>query len=125
MAIGWLAGEKAYTKDNVPLDVFSSLAKLLVDPWQPVATAGRHACPFCRFTGGPAKLDFGDHAISCGTNNVFVPGDDCVYVAPSMILHYVDAHEYCPPEVFQKAVLACPAVRSVAYMKAMRARGLR
>jgi hypothetical protein len=33
--------------------------------------------------------------------------------------HYIDAHEYCPPEEFQKAVLACPEMKSLAYMQAL------
>jgi hypothetical protein len=40
--------------------------------------------------------------------NVFVPGIDCLYVAPEILSHYVQFHGYAPPEEFQHAVLACP-----------------
>jgi hypothetical protein len=46
------------------------------------------------------------------------------YVAPSLVLHYVDAHEYLPPESFQRAVMACPPMRSMEYLRAISRHGL-
>ena len=43
-----------------------------------------------------------------GANNLFVPGEGLIYVAPSMIAHYIDAHAYDPPAVFWEAVMKCP-----------------
>jgi hypothetical protein len=42
-----------------------------------------------------------------------------LYAAPSLILHYIDAHEYAPPEAFCEAVLACPPMGSEAYLQAI------
>jgi hypothetical protein len=36
----------------------------------------------------------------------------------------LDWHEYRPPEDFRAAVLACPPMRSMAYLAAIRAAGL-
>jgi hypothetical protein len=60
-----------------------------------------------------------------GSANVFVPGEACVYVAPSLILHYIDTHAYAPPDVFWEAVRACPPMRSMAYLKLVHTLGLR
>jgi len=60
-----------------------------------------------------------------GVYNLFVPGRGCVYVAPELILHYIVAHEYFPPKVFQAAVLSCPKMRSIAYFKAILKNGPR
>lgn len=54
-----------------------------------------------------------------GTSNLFVPAEGFLYVAPSLILHYMDAHDYSPPVDFQRAVMACPAMRSMEYLKAV------
>jgi hypothetical protein len=72
---------------------------------------GPHFCDFCRIStvGGVA--------------NLFIPGEGVLYVAPELIVHYVDAHEYAPPIEFQRAVLACPPMRSAAYFKAILANG--
>lgn len=127
LAVGWLDKEQAYAKGFVPQTVVTRLVELLVNPWQPVASLGWHNCPLCRFTSGPRQfnlttdtLDTGYITIQMGTNNLFVPAQDCIFVAPSLILHYMDAHEYAPPQSFQQAVMACPDMRSMAYLKAIR-----
>ncbi|MFZ3217848.1 MAG: hypothetical protein WA192_17440 [Candidatus Acidiferrales bacterium] len=40
-------------------------------------------------------------------------------MAPSMILHYIDVHDYEPPEVFWEAVMNCPEMGSEAYRQAL------
>jgi hypothetical protein len=58
-----------------------------------------------------------------GANNLYVPADGCVYVAPSMIAHYVDVHSYEPPAVFWEAVMNCPEMGSETYRQALIANG--
>ena len=122
-AVGWLEPGRPYTKGEVSEAVFGKLVELLVDPWQPFAAAGFHRCGFCRFSGGPLAFDYGNRSVRLGSNNLFLPGEGVVYVVPSLILHYMDAHEYAPPEVFRSAVLACPGNRGMPYLKALRANG--
>ncbi len=38
-----------------------------------------------------------------------------VYVAPSTIVHYIDAHGYAPPPAFCHAVFTCPPMRTMEY----------
>jgi hypothetical protein len=124
-AVGWLGPGHPFAKDVVPEPVFRAIVQLANDPWQPVAVAGRGACGLCRFSGGPANLAYGGSTVALGAANLFIPADgSTVFVAPSLILHYIDAHEYCPPPVFQEAVLRCPPTRALAYLKEMKARGL-
>lgn len=54
-----------------------------------------------------------------GVFNLFIPGDGVLYVAPSLILHYMDAHGYGPPKEFQASVMSCPPMRSMDYLKAV------
>jgi hypothetical protein len=123
LSIGWLQEGVPFDKGLVSKEFFEVLVTLFVDPWQPAVAAGWHECPFCRFSRGPRSLCFGKQTVSLGISNVFVPGRDMIYVAPSLILHYIDAHEYRPPDEFVDAVLECPDMRSMAYLKALRARG--
>lgn len=120
LAIGWLDRDHPYHKGQVTRQCFESLAGLLANAWQPFAVAGRHRCELCSFTGGPAAVRIGDTDILIGMTNVFVPASDCVYVAPSLVLHYIDAHGYVPPDEFLRAVEACPPMRSMEYLKAIR-----
>lgn len=42
-----------------------------------------------------------------------------VYVAPELILHYIEAHLYKPPDEFINAVLRSPDQNSSAYLDAI------
>ena len=57
------------------------------------------------------------------TSDVFVPGDGFLYVAPTLIVHYVEGHQYAPPDEFVRAVIACPSMRSPEYMTAVEKNG--
>ena len=46
------------------------------------------------------------------------------YASPSTILHYVDSHGYAPPLEFQRAVIECPPMRSMEYLRAIQRAGL-
>jgi hypothetical protein len=125
VAVGWLGVGHPYARGAVSGQFFSALVRLLVDAWQPVAVAGRSACPFCRFSGGPANLTYAGSTVALGATNLFVAADDkAVFVAPGLIAHYIDAHEYGPPTAFQEAVLGSSPMKSIGYMKEMKARGL-
>ncbi len=118
-AVGWLERGRAYTQGAITLEFFEKLLTLLQNPWAPFATAGVHQCEFCRFSGG-GMFRFRDYSFSgVGDGYLFVPSNGTLFLSPSSIAHYIDAHEYCPPPEFQKAVIACPEMRSAAYMRAL------
>jgi len=111
LAVGWIGREIGYPIGETDPAVFGKLEQLCRNPWRPFATAGHHQCDLCQFHN--ARF----------TGEVYVPGAGCVYVAPIGILHYIGAHRYQPPEMFMEAVLACPPMRSIDYMKALLANG--
>ena len=74
--------------------------------------AGHHECDLCRFEGE-----------SRGSTNFFIPYEGAIYVCPELIVHYINAHGYSPPELFCRAVLACPPMRSMPYLRAIAACG--
>jgi hypothetical protein len=112
VAVGWLERGHQHATGTVAPEVFAKLESLLIDPWQPAVTAGLHLCDLCTFK-----------AEKSGTKNLFVPGDRRVYVAPELILHYVNAHQYEPPKEFCAAVMTCPPMRSAEYRRALLAAG--
>lgn len=99
-AIGWLHPDYPYTKGVVP-EAFLSRLKEFAKRCGQSTTAlnfavagGIHTCEFC----GNAH----------GTGNFGVPDDNLLFVAPEMVVHYVEKHAYCPPEEFVAAVLRSP-----------------
>jgi len=121
VAIGWLENGRPVPTGEVPEQVFEQLRELLRDPWGPVPF-GWHDCDLCVYRYGRSKL--GTFRNTMGSKNVFVPGDAKIYVAPELILHYIDQHGYAPPSEFQQAVLDCPTMRSIEYLRAISELGL-
>lgn len=111
-AVGWLAADLPYSTGRVDRLVFEKLSELLSDAWEPFASAGVHPCELCQFK--PEKSS---------VRNLFVPGKGVIYVCPELILHYINAHRYCPPVQFCEAVLACTDTKSMDYKKSLLANG--
>ena len=125
LAVGWLSSAHSYNRGEVSAEVFARICELLLDPWQPGTILGRHQCSLCRFTTGPSELVLRDNTtVSIGSRNLFVPAGDVLYVAPSMVAHYIDSHEYQPPDEFIAAIKECPPMRSVEYLRQMKHFGL-
>lgn len=124
VAVGWVETADQCDGGAVDDEFFDLLMELLADPWQPFAMAGSHRCTLCRYTGGPVEVRRGSRTARVGENNLFVPARDRVYVAPSSIVHYIDAHGYRPPEEFRAAVRGMPAMRSIGYLRLLAQHGL-
>jgi hypothetical protein len=58
--------------------------------------------------------------VDVGATNLYIPGADTIYIAPSMIFHYICAHRYRPSNAFCDAVLNCPPMLSRAYFAAFK-----
>src|SRR5512138_402940 len=110
-AIGWLEQGQRFAVAETAAEFRERLAELSRD-WSrssracgwPVC-AGPHPCSLC--------------GVILGTGEFAVPGEEVLYVAPSLISHYVEAHKYCPPRAFIEAVLRCPSFSSTEYAEAV------
>ena len=109
-AIGWLSREHPFKSGQVQADFLAVLRTHLAAPMQPVIAMGFHSCELCEGTGPRAH----------GRRNIWIPSGECTYVAPELIVHYIEAHNYRPPDEFIAAVLACPEQESVEYYKLLR-----
>jgi hypothetical protein len=106
-AVGWLCAEHPFPIGDVLVEFVDRLRALCQRwgdcpeaLWWPVC-AGPHECEFCH------------HYRASG--NLGVPSGKVLFVAPEMILHYVEVHRYRPPDEFISAVLACPIPGSAEY----------
>jgi len=133
LSVGWLERGKPFNIGEIDQEVFERLCELTQNPWSPVGCAGVHHCELCRFTqdsvgfylkkeGNINTIRYEVSAASKGVS-LFVPGTGVLYVSPTSITHYIDAHGYCPPAEFCESVLRCPPMRSMAYLKAILANG--
>lgn len=117
-SVGWLSAAEPFPTGQVSKDVFTRLCELVASAWRPpFAFMGGLQCELCQ-PGLHTASTFGEYRFSSfSVNNVFVPHNDVIYVAPESICHYIAYHEYKPPEEFQVAVTECPEQRSMEYKK--------
>jgi hypothetical protein len=99
-AIGWLRPDHPYTRGEVPAEILSRLKEFTARSGDSAealyfgAFGGFHTCEFC----GRAH----------GIGNVGVPNGDLLFIAPEMVVHYIEEHGYRPPTEFIEAVLRSP-----------------
>ena len=118
VAVGWLDAPDSYASGATPSGFVEVLGDLLERPWNPWHYAGFHTCTLCspgEWWWLPPELNH----LELGGTNLWVPGEGVVYVAPSLIIHYVHHHDYLPPQEFIDAVVACPAMESAEYFAAL------
>jgi len=111
IAIGWLDWGFEYSVGEIDIHVYRKLCNLLIDPFQFSAlpfSSGSHECTLCQFDG------------QAGSDHIFIPYRDKIFVAPKLINHYISCHRYMPPKEFLSAIQECPSdTRSMEYKKAL------
>jgi hypothetical protein len=99
-AIGWLHPDHPYAKGEVSAEFLARLKEFTsrsADNGEALyfgAFGGYYTCEFC----GRAH----------GIGNFGVPAGDLLFVAPEMVVHYIEQHGYRPPAEFVAAVLRAP-----------------
>ncbi|MCP4289974.1 MAG: hypothetical protein GY792_37100 [Gammaproteobacteria bacterium] len=87
--VGWL-GDEVPTTGVVSDEIIEKLRWACDHHTIDQGWLGEHECGICQ--------SYSDHG------EVLIADGDKMYVAPRMILHYVEAHAYCPPQEFLDAV---------------------
>lgn len=124
-AVGWIDRD-SYPHENYPRGEISELFfewlnNLIMTAWNPCySLIPVYQCDFCAGKETSAESRFPDYKIRrvSGTT-LFIPGEGVIYVAPGTILHFIDAHSYHPPWDFARAVMTCPKMGSLDYLKAL------
>jgi hypothetical protein len=121
--VGYLSGEHSFIT-GIPFEsFFDRLVGLEEHPFW--FSCGDHNCDIggCRPTKKSQvpqpTLHYRGRTLFLGDTDIYVPGEEVVYIAPSLILHYIQHHQYQPPSCFVEAVLNCPEPLSEAYCTAI------
>ena len=74
---------------------------------------GIHECNFCRAQRWPLlpleenpAITVGGKRFLLGHCEIWIPGhNEKIYASPALIIHYIEEHDYCPPEEFMMAAM--------------------
>ena len=93
IAVGWLEGEDLPKKEGkVPAEVVKILKGHRVQNF----CKGFHWCEYC---------DEGGKTVGTGNGEIWIIYGDKLYIAPYLIIHYIEEHNYEPPQEFIDAVM--------------------
>lgn len=112
--VGWLAAPHPYRQGEVSTEFIEALRDVCRYPIGKYL--GYHVCDFCGATPmievRPSKFSLKERedeveprSVLLGSIDIEVVGKETVYYAPGLILHYVEKHNYWPPQEFMDAVL--------------------
>ncbi|MBE2321307.1 hypothetical protein DVA67_035655 [Solirubrobacter sp. CPCC 204708] len=115
IAVGWLDDAHKFPTGPVPDGLLAALTELGIHEVN--VTRGVHACAFCPKPTQPRERpswiyarskSVGDYLL--GHGEIHVRGIDTqLFAAPTLVVHYVDAHGYQPPHAVIEAVLRTKA----------------
>jgi hypothetical protein len=107
--VGYLARGYSFTKGTTSQAFFDRLVNVGGTALRGVVRISHLDLGWCRLKVPNEKpaLRYKGHPIGLGNTDISVPGDEVVYLAPSLILHYIRRHRYLPPPCFVEAVLNC------------------
>lgn len=106
--VGWLDAAHTYAKGRLSEGVISKLRKIIctrsVDTDTHVnVIRGTHACAIC----GEERVELlcGGGRMILGMSEIWIPASRGYFASPSMVLHYIERHEYLPPQEYVDAVV--------------------
>jgi hypothetical protein len=105
--VGWLDQTKTFSTGKVTGKFLEKLRNLIacvnktnvhVNPIR-----GIHPCNLCG--EDLIKIEGKDRPIFLGSSEIWIPYREDYFAAPSMILHYIEEHNYIPPPEFIESVM--------------------
>lgn len=120
-SVGYLSPEHDYPQGETSEAIFDRLASLVL--LHLIKWMGYHWCELGSCGSNQAQPELYWHGMNIPrycSSDILVPDKTVVYMAPSLIIHYMRAHRYLPPVRFLEAVLRCPEPRSDEYRDAIR-----
>ncbi len=105
LAVGWLDADHPYATGECPHEVLTAIEDAVRHPV--AATRGWHGCPFCDSPGfGPMRhvTTSGDEVVLGTAEAEFKGPEGRTWRGPTLMLHYVTAHSYLPPDAFRDDV---------------------
>lgn len=108
--IGWLDKKYVFNQSFVDGEIIDKLVSLLCENSIFNATVnkirGFHPCNICGLREPKFYCYDRQYDISLGNCEIWIPSKskNIYYASPSMIIHYIQDHLYCPPQEFLNSI---------------------
>lgn len=108
--VGWLEKNEDFTKGNVSSAFIEKLKELFFETntYSTEANLIRGKSHCCNLCGkNEITLSFNGETKTLGSSEIWIPSEcgKLIFISPSMIIHYIEVHDYRPPIVFIDAVM--------------------
>lgn len=101
--VGWLDDLHDFPQGVTTFAVKSKLRQLMIAHRDMRRMRGIHPCTICG--ASHSYVGTGETLRTLGMSEIWIPSrSGLIYAAPSLILHYMDVHNYQPPREFLDAV---------------------
>lgn len=104
--IGWLEKTNSFNKRTTDPELLKKLFQLIKFKECNIYR-GVHHCDLCN-SDGFMYGNMENEEILLGHGEIWIPSitQDIVYVSPTLIYHYIEKHQYCPPQDYIESVMA-------------------
>ncbi len=100
--IGWIQSEANFQRGEVPKEFSQKIVDMLIRERVNLLRSVK-TCPICN--DKEWKYADEEKKVLLGCSEILVPVDDFMaFSAPDLIIHYVNAHNFLPPQDFIEAV---------------------
>lgn len=101
--VGWIDPQRSFPTGAVSKSVKEALLNLAFGQFVAKAVVEpSRALPLCAACGDVVRIERGGKALT--DSELWVPGKGKTYACPILIIHYIERHNYLPPEEFLDAV---------------------
>lgn len=109
ITIGWLEKGKSYKTGEISKETVEKIYEFNKTPGMCIRFCGYHNCDFCDFIN-----------IELGAITILIAYKDKVYICPALVSHYIEKHQYRPPDEFIEAILNYDHQYAMEYFKKIR-----
>lgn len=111
LAVGWIDYDKepkfrdrkiSFEIGKADIDFLDKLKSVIKKADNYVDYMGWHTCVLCKNNSEKCSL----------YGQIFLPYKGKIYVAPKGIVHYIEEHDYLPPNIFIEAIMNCDSILS-------------
>lgn len=101
LAVGFLQRGQDFATGKLPADLAAQLAPFCRPELTVCPRGQRMACPLC---GERITIALDGTELALGAAEIRVLGAEDIFAAPDLVVHYITAHNYRPPDEFVTAV---------------------